>query len=113
MVCFTGDGGFLYHLSEMETAVRYGINTVTVVNANNSLSQERPVWGGQADLDQYWRFSPVSYVDAARAFGCKAWRVEQPGDIVPVLTEALACNAPAIVEVMTDDMITAPPIWLP
>src|SRR5207248_1296238 len=32
VVCFTGDGGFYYHLAELETAVRYGINAVILVN---------------------------------------------------------------------------------
>jgi acetolactate synthase-1/2/3 large subunit len=113
VICFTGDGGFLYHLAEMETAVRYGINTVTIVNANNSLSQERNVWGGVEAFDEYWRFSPVDYAAAATAFGCKAWKVERPEDIAPVLREALAANAPAIVEVMTDDQILAPTAWVP
>ena len=40
VICFSGDGGFYYHLGELETAVRYGINTVTIVNNNRSLNQE-------------------------------------------------------------------------
>jgi acetolactate synthase-1/2/3 large subunit len=31
VICFTGDGGFWYHISELETACRCGINTVTVI----------------------------------------------------------------------------------
>src|SRR3712207_7429169 len=43
VVCFTGDGGFYYHASELETAARYGINAVIVVNNNYALNQdERP-----------------------------------------------------------------------
>ena len=41
VLCFTGDGGFWYHIAELETAVRYGINTVTVVNNNRALNQEK------------------------------------------------------------------------
>ena len=39
MVCFIGDGGFYYHLTELETASRCGINVVTVVNNNQYLRQ--------------------------------------------------------------------------
>lgn len=35
-----GDGGiFGYHMAELETALRWGINTVTVINNNHSLNQ--------------------------------------------------------------------------
>ena len=51
VVCFTGDGGFWYHLQELETAVRCGIPTVTVVNNNDALNQEtmifRQAYGGK------------------------------------------------------------------
>ena len=36
------DAGFWYHLSEIETAVRCGINTVTLVNNNSSATRGRP-----------------------------------------------------------------------
>lgn len=34
VVCFTGDGGFSYHMLELEIAPRWKINTITVVNNN-------------------------------------------------------------------------------
>jgi acetolactate synthase-1/2/3 large subunit len=39
VVSFIGDGGFYYHISELETAVRYQINPVIVVNNNGGLAQ--------------------------------------------------------------------------
>jgi acetolactate synthase-1/2/3 large subunit len=39
VICFCGDGGFYYHLPELETARRRGIKTVTIVNNNASLAQ--------------------------------------------------------------------------
>ena len=41
VVCFTGDGGFYYHLAELETAARYEIPLVVVVNNNGSYGAER------------------------------------------------------------------------
>ncbi len=39
VVVFTGDAGFWYHIAEVETAVRWNINSVTVVNNNGGGNQ--------------------------------------------------------------------------
>ena len=113
VVCFTGDGGFMYHMPEMETAVRYGIRTVTVVNNNASFSQERFLWRDDAALARNWRFSPVDFAAAAGAFGCAAFRVEAPGELGAALGAALVSDRPAVIEVMSDPMVAAPPSWAP
>ena len=51
VLCFTGDGGIWYHLLELETAVRCGIQMVTVVNNNHSLNQEQAVVDVKTHLD--------------------------------------------------------------
>jgi acetolactate synthase-1/2/3 large subunit len=109
VVCFTGDGGFYYHLSEMETARRYGINTVTVVNNNFAHNQEYGTMNRAyrdeqtAAARRMWTFDPkVNFQAIARGFGCHAVRVERPEDIRPALEEAMNCGEPAIVEVITD-----------
>ncbi|QUT06981.1 thiamine pyrophosphate-binding protein [Sphingobium phenoxybenzoativorans] len=113
VVCLTGDGAFLYHMSEMETARRYGINTVTIVSNNNGFSQEKPIWIDNPDYDHHWRFSPVNYAEAAQAFGCKAYRVERPEDLAPILRSVFRDDAPVIIEVMTDELVLHPPAWTP
>jgi acetolactate synthase-1/2/3 large subunit len=109
VICFTGDGGFLYHLTELETALRYGINTVTVVNNNYSLNQEtegmnRAYKGNQhGGAFQMWQFEKATnFAQVAEAFGCAGFRVEKPGEIGGALKEALACGRPAVVDVVTD-----------
>jgi len=119
VVCFTGDGGFWYHLHELETARRHGINTVTVVNNNNGFSQgipdvlkqygNRP--GNPAEL--YAFGEQVSFAQLARDMGCVGIRVEEPAAIAPAIREALACGAPAVVEVMTHFSARAPNPWTP
>lgn len=109
VVCFTGDGGFYYHLSEMETARRYGINTVTVVNNNWAHNQEYGTMNRAyrdeqtSESRRMWTFDRnINFETIARGFGCHAVRVERAEDIRGALDEAIARDQPAIVEVITD-----------
>jgi acetolactate synthase-1/2/3 large subunit len=113
VACFTGDGGFLYHLPELETAVRYGVNTVTVVNNNNGFGQEGSIWGEDPELAHNWLFAPVSYAKLAEAFGAKAYVVEDPADLASTLAAAFQETGPVVVEVMTDIAARTPPAWKP
>src|SRR4051812_2484267 len=51
VVVFTGDAGLWYHIAEIETAVRWGINAVIVVNNNGGGNQSKPgfdrAYGGE------------------------------------------------------------------
>jgi acetolactate synthase-1/2/3 large subunit len=47
VICFIGDAGMWYHLSELDTALVRGINTVTVVNNNVALNQEQALNAGK------------------------------------------------------------------
>ena len=108
VVAFVGDGGYWYHLQEMETAVRFGINSVTVVNNNKSMNQEINVYTGAYDgnpSDQWgtmWKFTDVNLTRIAEEMGAFAIRVEKPEDIAPAMDKAFASGRPALVEVMTD-----------
>lgn len=107
VVCFTGDGGLYYHLSEFETAARYGINTVTVLNNNTGYAQCSPamrkVYNNAPErFKEHIEFVPTNFTVIAQNMGCWAKRVEKVEDIVPAIKEALASGKPALVEVMTD-----------
>lgn len=108
VICFTGDGGFYYHIAELETAARFGINAVIVVNDNQSLNQEyelfeRAYAGNQrGGAFKMWQFEPVDFAKVAEAFGCAGFRVERPGEIGDAIKAAMACGRPAVVDVVTD-----------
>jgi acetolactate synthase-1/2/3 large subunit len=115
VINFTGDGGFYYCLSEMETAMRYGITTVTVVNNNRSLGQIVSPCIGIAYQDdpescaKRFAFTPVDFAAVARGFGLHAVQVSEPGAIKGALQEALACGKPAVVEVLSGMQEPLPP----
>lgn len=118
VICFTGDGGIWYHITELETAKRYGINTVTVVNNNHSLNQEQEgvevAYGGRTPgSDELWLFPEADFAKMAESMGCFGITVEKPGDLPRALDQALDAGVPAVVDVKTHVEGIAPPPWLP
>jgi acetolactate synthase-1/2/3 large subunit len=117
VICFTGDGGFYYHLAELETAARFGINTVIVVNNNASLNQEthlfNDAYGGQqrGRAGEMWKFHPTNLVQVAEGLGCRGIRVERPGDLPEALHEALAADGPVIIDAISDIEAMAARAW--
>ncbi|MEW6333056.1 MAG: thiamine pyrophosphate-dependent enzyme, partial [Thermodesulfobacteriota bacterium] len=118
VVCFIGDGGFYYHLTELETASRWGINVVTVVNNNQVLRQcvdginqaygDRP-----GNRDEQYKFQKTDFAKLAEDMGCVGIRVEKPGQIAEAFKRALGVNRPVVIDVVTDPACRAPGPWTP
>jgi len=118
VLCFTGDGGIWYHIAELETAVRCGINTVTVVNNNHSLNQEQggveQTYGGRtAGSDELWLFEDADFARIAESFGALGITVNKPGELPGALDRAFASGRPAVVDVKTHVEGIAPRAWMP
>jgi acetolactate synthase-1/2/3 large subunit len=119
VVCFTGDGGFYYHIAELETASRHNINAVIVVNNNSALNQEIKLndaaYGGKqrGRAEEMWRFPDIDFTKVAQAFGCVGIRVTKPGELNGALREAIAMNKPVVVDVVTDMYAIAKKPWAP
>lgn len=118
VLCFIGDGGIWYHLAELETAVRCGINTVTVVNNNHSLNQEKGgverIYGGQtAGSDELWLFPESDFAKIAASMGCLGITVSKASQLSSALDQAFSAGKPAVVDVKTHLDGIAPRAWTP
>src|SRR5713101_7452407 len=118
VVCFTGDGGFHYHLAELETARRCNIPVTIIVNNNSGFGQNltgvRRISGNRPGRgEELIRFGPTDFTAVARSFGVRGIRVEQPQEIAPALQQALAADEPVLVDVVTDLEPRAPEAWAP
>jgi acetolactate synthase-1/2/3 large subunit len=114
VVVFTGDAGFWYHIGEVETAVRWRMNTVTVVNNNASGNQSKRgfdrVYGGKQTEQalELWTYTKVNFARIAEDMGAIGIRVEKPAELAPALRRALAADRPVIIDVVTDIDALAP-----
>ena len=105
-----------YHLTELDTAVRYGINTVTIVNNNASLNQEQAlnerIYGGRTPgSDEKWMLTDADFATISETMGCFGVRVDKPAELSGALEQALAANKPAVIDVKTNIEGIAPRAW--
>jgi acetolactate synthase-1/2/3 large subunit len=100
VIAVSGDGGFLYGVQELATAVQYGINVVSIVFNNSAYGN---VW-----RDQQERYGGrllgvelrnPDFVKLAQSFGAVALRAENPAQLKTALESALAAAAPVLIEV--------------
>ena len=120
VLCFTGDGGIYYHLTELETAARHGINLVVLINNNSSLNQEIPLvktaYKEKRDdrSGEIWRFQKnANLAKVAEALGCAAFRVEKPGELKDLLPRAFAMGKPVVLDCISEEQALAPTAWVP
>ncbi|WP_165064860.1 thiamine pyrophosphate-binding protein [Marisediminicola senii] len=114
VVVFTGDGGLFYHLAELETAARWNVPLVVVVNDNRSLNQEinpyTVAYGGSLTgrHHELWHFQDLDLAAVANSLGVTGIRVTRARDLEPAIARAVAINGPVLIDVVTDIDAIAP-----
>ena len=103
VVNFNGDGGFLFNAQEFETAVRYGLKSISVVLNNNCWGSEK-AYQRYAFNERYVGADTVNprYDKYAELFGGNGFYVENPADIGDVFLAALKAEGPSIIEIPID-----------
>ncbi len=103
VVSITGDGGFMFGMPELASAVQQNIGLVTVVFNNSAF--------GNVRRDQQERFNShligadldnPDFVKLAESFGAAGYRVNSPADLKPVLAKAIDDDKPAIIDVIVE-----------
>jgi len=108
VILFTGDGGLWYHLSEIETAVRWGVNVVVIVNNNRSMNEMipfyEPMYGGQlhGQHRDLWVFEDIDFAQVALSLGANGLRVKKPSEVAPAIEQALGSDRLTVIDVVTD-----------
>ena len=103
VVSLMGDGGFGMTISELSTAVDYGINTITIVMNNKS-------WGAEKayQKDFYGKryigtdISSPPFDKVAELYGAKGYKVDKVSEINEAVKAAINCKKPAVIDVAVD-----------
>src|SRR5712692_9102319 len=111
VACVTGDGGFGYHLSELETALRCHIPILVIVLNNRALAFEyhEQKYNHDNHVIPYVNdFVDVDYSMVARAFGAHGQRITDPRELPDRIREALQTDVPTLLDVIVDKEVYAP-----
>jgi acetolactate synthase-1/2/3 large subunit len=105
VVAVCGDGGFMYNVQELATAVQHGINAVAVVFDDgaygNVRRMQRALYGNRiiaSDLRN------PDFVQLASSFGMAAQQVTGPDHLAEALAAALARDEPALLTVKVGEL---------
>ncbi len=100
VVSIAGDGGFMFAVQELATAVQYGLNVVTVVFNNSAYGNVRrdQIEGFQGRVIGSDLVNP-DFVALAEAFGVTGWRATSPDELKRMLAGAFELDAPVLIEV--------------
>jgi acetolactate synthase I/II/III large subunit len=110
VVCITGDGGFGYHIGDIETAIRQDLPVIVIILNNQTLAFEEHVQDmlyGKV-VPEVNEFVDVNYGAIARAFGANGFRVANIEDFERALAHGLKRSGPTIIDAVIDREAIAP-----
>jgi len=101
----TGDGGFMFAVAELATAVQHGIDLVTVLFNNqrygNVQQMQRSLYGDRVIASD---LRNPDFEGLVSSFGALYQRADTPAELAPALERAFSARIPAVIEVPVGDM---------
>jgi len=110
VICVTGDGGFGYHIGDIETALRLRLPVIVIVLNNQTLAFERHVQDllyGKV-VNEVNDFLDVDYGLVARSFGAQGVRVSNLAEFSRAFALGLERRGPTIIDAVIDRDAIAP-----
>lgn len=109
VVSISGDGGFMFNVQELSTAMAHGIDVVAIVMNDGAFGNvkriQQTTYGGRmigVDLHN------PDFVALAHSFGMRGMKAETPEALRQALRSAFATPGPALIEVPVGEL---PSIW--
>ncbi len=99
VIAFTGDGGFLLHAAELETAVRLGARILVVVLNDAGLSLIRIKQEDRRYRRTAVDFGPIDAAGLGRALGTAGVVARSAGEVSAAVGEALGAPGPTVLDV--------------
>ena len=106
VINLTGDGAFGFNGMEFDTAVRHGLNVVTILGNDSAWGIDRQIQLGLYGRPVATDLLQTRYDLVVQGLGGHGEFVERPEDLKPALERAFAANKPALVNVVVQRAIS-------
>lgn len=111
VISVNGDGGFLFTVQELATAVQHKINTVTLVFNDgaygNVKRMQQQNYGGRVIASE---LQNPDFVKLAEAFGAQGLRAHTPDDLRRAIRRGLESDLPTVIEIPVGEMPSPWPV---
>ena len=114
VVCVSGDGGFMFNVQELATAVHHRIAVVIIVVNDGAYGNVRRIqetqYGGRTIACD---FTNPDFVKLAESFGATGLRARTPDELRGALRRAFAANGPVVIDIPAGPMPDPWPLLRP
>jgi acetolactate synthase-1/2/3 large subunit len=105
VISVSGDGGFMYAMPELATAVLHGIAVVTVVFTDNAFGNVKRIqrldYGGKVIASDLHN---PDFAELATLFGATGTRAATPAELTAEIRAAIKRPGPTVIEVPVGEM---------
>ncbi len=114
VVLISGDGGFMFNVQELATAVRERLNVVAVIFNNNLFGNvardQNLLFGGRTICTD---LKNPDFPTMAESFGAHGWRAQTPDQLRRGLEKAFTLDGPVLIEVPLQECANPWPLLYP
>ncbi len=105
VLSIAGDGGFMFAVQELATAVQHGIGLVTLVFNDNAYGNvkrmQKELYGNRVIASD---LRNPDFVGLAESFGARGLRARTPDELRGAIREGFAEDGPSVVEIPVGEM---------
>jgi len=102
VISMSGDGGFLFSATELETAVRHKLDFTHFVWVDGSYDMVKEQEVMKYGKESYVEFNDIDLVKFAESFGAIGYKVTNPNDLEKIMAQAINTKGPVLVEIPID-----------
>lgn len=111
VVLVTGDSSFMFHIAELETAVRKKLPVVVIVGVDHAWGLEVGCWRKQVgpespETEAHWG-QGVRFDTIAKGFGAEGVYIDSEKDLAPAVERAIASGKVTVIHVPIDPVANA------